>query len=459
MNTKRFFLLLAVNGLMCMTAFAQAKKMVADKIIAVVGDKIILKSDIDNSIQDMERQGMEVPANARCLTLEQAMGIKALVLQAEKDSLPVTEEDVAADIDNQIRYFISAYGSKEKLEEISGKTVYQLKEDFKEGFRDRKLAAAMRNKIVEGIRITPKEVNIFFDKLNKDSLMYYESELEIGQIVRFPKASRDAEEYCVDQLKEFKLQLESGKKEMKTLAALYSDDPGSKDKSGQYDLNRNEKQWDPVFMSKAFSLKEGQISSPFKSKFGYHIIQMVSRAGDDATVRHILKIPQVTKTELSEAILKLDTVRSKLIAGTLQFGEAVNKYSDDESSKFTGGRKQNAEGGASITIDQLDKDLVLMMKNLKMGQYSQPVEFVDEKGKKGVRIVYLMSRSEPHRENIRDDYNKVAQRALEEKKSEALDKWFNEKISGNYIKIDKEYGDCDEMKKWTTSSNATAAIK
>ncbi len=459
MNTKRFFLLLVVSGLISMTAFAQAKKMVADKIIAVVGDKIILKSDIDNSIQDMERQGMEVPANARCLTLEQAMGIKALVLQAEKDSLPVTEEDVAADIDNQIRYFIGAYGSKEKLEEISGKTVYQLKEDFKEGFRDRKLAAAMRNKIVEGIRITPKEVNIFFDKLNKDSLMYYESELEIGQIVRFPKASRDAEEYCVDQLKEFKLQLESGKKEMKTLAALYSDDPGSKDKSGQYEINRNEKQWDPVFMAKAFSLKEGQISSPFKSKFGYHIIQMVSRAGDDATVRHILKIPQVTKTELSEAILKLDSVRSKLIAGTIQFGEAVSKYSDDESSKFTGGRKQNAEGGALITIDQLDKDLVLMMKNLQIGQYSQPVEYVDEKGKKGVRIVYLMSRTEPHRENIRDDYNKIAQRALEEKKAEALDKWFNEKISGNYIKIDKEYGDCDEMKKWTTSANATAAIK
>ena len=459
MNTKRLFLLLAANGFLWMSAFAQPKKMVADKIIAVVGDKIVLKSDIDNSIQDMERQGMEVPANARCLTLEQAMGIKALVLQAEKDSLPVTEEEIAADIDNQIRYFIGAYGTKEKLEEISGKTVYQLKEDFKEGFRDRKLAAAMRNKIVEGIRITPKEVNNYFDKLPKDSLMFYESELEIGQIVRYPKASREAEEYCVDQLKEFKLQLESGKKEMKTLAALYSDDPGSKDKAGQYDLNRNEKQWDPIFMAKAFSLKEGQITNPFKTKFGYHIIQMISRAGDDATVRHILKIPQVTKTELAEGILKLDTVRSRLIAGNLQFGEAVNKYSDDESSKFTGGRKQNAEGGGLITIDQLDKDMVLMMKDLKVGQYSQPTEFVDEKGKKGVRIVYLMSRTEPHRENLRDDYNKIAQRSLEEKKSDALEKWFNEKISGYYIKVDKDYGDCEEMKKWSMSVNAAAAIK
>ena len=442
-----------------MSLFAQPKKVVADKIIAVVGDKVILKSDIDNSIQDMERQGMEVPANAKCLTLEQAMGIKALVLQAEKDSLPVSDEEISADIDNQIRYFTSpsAYGSKEKLEEISGKTIYQLKEDFKEGFRDRKLAGAMRNKIVDGIRITPKEVNSYFDKLPKDSLIFYESEVEIGQIVRYPKASRDAEEYCIDQLKEFKAQLESGRKDMRTLAALYSDDPGSKEKAGEYNLNRNEKQWDPVFIAKAFSLKEGQITPPFKTRFGYHIIQMVSRAGDDAVVRHILKIPQVTQTELAEGSLKLDSIRSKLIAGTLQFGEAVNKYSEDEASKFTGGRKNSPEGGSSMTIDQLDKDLVLMMKDLKVGQYSQPTEFVDEKGKKGVRIIYLISRSEPHRENIRDDYNKIAQRALEEKKNQALENWFLTKISNYYIKVDSDYQNCEEMKKWSTSSKATAA--
>ena len=459
MNTNRLVLLLLVNCGLLSASFAQAKKVVADKIIAVVGDKVVLKSDIDNSIQDMERQNMEIPANARCLTLEQAMGIKALVLQAEKDSLPVTEEEVAADIDNQIRYFIGAYGGKEKLEEVSGKTIYQLKEDFKEGFRDRKLAAAMRNKIVEGIRITPKEVNIYFDKLPKDSLPFYESELEIGQIVRYPKASRDAEEYSLAQLNEFKSQLESGRKDMKTLAALSSDDPGSKDKAGEYEINRNEKQWDPIFMAKAFSLKEGQISAPFKTRFGYHIIQMVSRAGDDATIRHILKIPQVTKTELTEGAEKLDSVRSKLIAGTMQFGEAVNKYSEDEASKFTGGRKTNAEQGTNITIDQLDKDMVVMMKDLKVGQYSQPTEFTDEKGKKGVRIVYLMSRTEPHRENIRDDYNKIAQRALEEKKNEALENWFNQKISTYYISVDNDYKDCEEMKKWATSSTATAAVK
>jgi peptidyl-prolyl cis-trans isomerase SurA len=437
--------------------FAQPQKVVADKIIAVVGDKVVLKSDLDNTILDMQRQGIEVPSNARCLSLEQAMGIKALVLQAERDSLPISDEEISSDIDNQIRGFISTYGSKEELERVSGRTLYQLKEDFKEGFRERKLAGAMRNKIVDGVRITPNEVKAYFDKLPKDSLAFYESELEIGQVVVYPKPSRDAEEYAVEQLKEFKQQLETGKRDMKTLAALYSDDPGSKENAGQYEINRNEKQWDPIFMSKAFSLKEGQVSTPFKSKFGYHIIQMVNRAGDDAVVRHILKIPQITKPEIVAAINKLDTVRSKLIAGTLQFGEAVSKYSDDEASKFTGGRRSNNEGSTYITIDQLDKDLVVMMKDLKVGEYSQPTEFTDERGKKGVRIVYLISRSEPHRENLKDDYNKISQRALEEKKNNTLDRWFSEKISTYFIKVDDEYKACDQMAKWLTPLKATAA--
>lgn len=452
---KQFFSLVFLTS--CFSAsFAQTQKVMADKIIAVVGDKIILKSDIDNTILDMQRQGIEVPANARCLSLEQAMGVKALVLQAEKDSIPVSDEEIAADIDNQIRGFINMYGSKEKLEEIAGRTIYQLKEDFKDGFKERKLAGAMRNKIVETIRITPNEVKAYYDRIPKDSLQFYESELEIGQIVVYPKASREAEDYAIEQLKEFKQQLETGKKDMKTLALLYSDDPGSKEKSGQYDINRGEKQWDPTFLAKAFSLKEGQVSAPFKSKFGYHIIQMVNRAGDDAVIRHILKIPQITKTETKTSLQKLDSVRSKVIAGILPFGEAVNKYSEDEASKFTGGRITNAEGGTYITIDQLDKDMVVMIKDLGVGEYSQPTEFTDQRGKKGVRIVYLISRSEPHRENVKDDYNKIAQRALEDKKADALDKWYTEKIPTYYIKIDDAFKGCEEMHKWLISANTAA---
>ena len=434
---------------------SQPKKVVADKIIAVVGDKIVLKSDIDNSLADMLRQGVEIPENATCLTLEQAMGIKALVLQAEKDSLPITDEEVEVDIDNRIRNYINQLGSKDELERVAGKSVYQMKEDFKEPIRDQKLAQAMRNKVVQDIRITPKEVQEYFNKIPKDSLFLYESEVEVGQIVIFPKASREAEEYCVEQLKEYKQQIETGKKDFCTIAANYTEDPGSKDKCGQYEINRSQKDLDPVWLAKAFSLKEGQISTPFKTRFGYHILQLVSRAGDDAVVRHILKMPQVTKVELKEGLEKLDSIRAKLIAGTISFGEAVNKFSNDEASKFTAGMLQGRDG-SFLTIDQLDKDMVVMLKDLKVGQYSQPVEYTNETGKKGIRIIYLKTKTEPHRENLKDDYNRVQTRALEEKKNEALDVWFNKKIPTYYIRIDEDYKSCPEMKKWTPAVNVAS---
>ncbi len=444
--------LLVLSSAVAQPPVSQPKKVVADKIIAVVGDKIVLKSDIDNSLADMQRQGVEVPANAYCLTLEQAMGIKALVLQAEKDSLPITDEEIETDIDNRIRNYVSQFGSKDELERIAGKSVYQLKEDFKQGIRDQKLSQAMRNKVVQDIRITPKEVQEYYNKIPTDSLPLYESEVEMGQIVIFPKASREAEEYAVEQLKDYKEQIESKKKDFCNVVLNNTEDPGSKDKCGQYEINRSQKSYDQVWMSKAFSLKEGQISSPFKTRFGYHILQMVSRSGDDAVVRHILKIPQVTKVEIKETQEKLDSVRAKLITGTIPFGEAVNKYSNDDESKFTAGMIQGPNGGF-LTIDQLDKDMVVMLKDLKVGQYSQPVEFTDQTGKKGVRIVYLKSKSAPHRENMKDDYNRISTRALEEKKNEALDAWFNKKIPTYFIMVDEEYKSCPEMSKWTGAAN------
>jgi len=210
-----------------------------------------------------------------------------------------------------------------------------------------------------------------------------------------------------------------------------------------------------LWMSKAFMLKEGQVSNPFKTKFGYHIIQLVSRSGDDAVVRHILKIPQVTNVEMKDGFSKMDTVRSKLVAGVIDFGTAVSRYSDDESSKFTAGMIQGRDG-TFLTIDQLDKELVVKMKDLKVGEYSQPLEYTDERGKKGIRIVYLKTKTEPHRENLKDDYNKVAQRALEQKKETALEKWFDDKKRNYYIMIDEEYRSCSALKHWLDMANASA---
>jgi peptidyl-prolyl cis-trans isomerase SurA len=172
-------------------------------------------------------------------------------------------------------------------------------------------------------------------------------------------------------------------------------------------------------------------------------------------VRHILKIPQVTNVEMKAGFSKMDTVRSKLIAGVIDFGTAVSRYSDDESSKFTAGMIQGRDG-TFLTIDQLDKELVVKMKDLKVGEYSQPLEYTDERGKKGIRIVYLKTKTEPHRENLKDDYNKVAQRALEQKKETALEKWFDDKKRNYYIMIDEEYRNCSALKHWVDMANASA---
>ncbi len=442
--------LLVINFVaICVVSFAQPSKTNADKIIAVIGSKIVLKSDVDNRLLDMQRQGVEVPENGKCFVLQDYLGTKTLVLQAEKDSIPVSDEDIQNDIDNKIRQYINQFGGKDELEKIAGKTVYQLKEDFKESSKDQKLAGAMRNKIVGDIRITPFEVKKYFDKLVKDSLPFYETEVEIGEIIAFPRASREAEEYCKEQLAGFKAQIEAGKKTMNQLCKSgESDEPNSNERFGRMDINREQKDIDPTFMAKSFTLKDGQISNPFKSKFGYHIIQLINRNGNDATVQHIIKIPQVTAVELKQGFEKLDTVRAKLIAGTIDFGAAVSKYSDDEYSKFTAGIKQGPGGSTFLTIDQLDKDIVPILDKLKPGGFSQPAEYKDGSGKRGVRIVYLKSKTEPHRENLKDDYSKIADKALAEKKEGALEKWFNTKLSNYYIMIDPAYRDCESIKLW-----------
>ena len=440
---KIFTLILLVSAY---SGFSQ-QKVVADKIVGIVGDKIILKSDVFNEILDRRRRGEPVPDNAECYIMEQILTLKGLVLQAEKDSILVGDEEIDALLDNQIRGFVQQYGSKEALEEVAGRTIYQIKEDFRQSFKERELAKRMRDKIVESVRITPQEVKAYWEKIPKDSLPFYESEVEVCEIVVYPKPARDFEKLSIDELNDYKRQIETGESRIETLARLYSDDPAAKENSGQYALNRTEKAFDPAFVSNAFRLKEKQVSPVFKSKFGYHIIQMVSRAGDDAIVRHILRIPKITETEINTAIFKLDTVRSRLIAGSLTFGEAASKFSEDENARFTGGCRQG-QNGTYLTIDQLDKDMVLMLDKMKPGEYSKPTLFSDERQKKGVRIVYLKSRTDPHRENLKDDYNRIAQRALEIKKNLALEKWFASKVPTYYIMIDDEIRNCGMLGPW-----------
>jgi peptidyl-prolyl cis-trans isomerase SurA len=453
---KLLFLLLAVGS--GIIAMAQPKKIVADKILAIVGDRIILYSDVQNAIADISRQGGTVPDNASCMIMEQALVSKVLMLQAEKDSLIVTDEEVEAELDQRVRYFIQQYGTQEAVEQLAGKTIYQIKDDARESVRERKLAEAMQRKIVDNVRITPNEVKTYFDKIPKDSLPFFETEVEIGQITIFPKASKDLEKYAFDELANYRRQIETKVMTFEQAAKRFSEDPGSKDRGGQYQINRNEKTWDPAFMAAAFRLKEGEISPVFKSKFGYHIVQMVQRNGDDAIVRHILRIPPITQEEIDAATSKLDSVRAMLITGTIDFNNAAGKYSEDESAQFAGPFIISGDGDTYNRIDELDKDIVAALGKMKVGEYSQPTAFTDERSaKQGVRILFLRSRSEPHVMNLRDDYNKIATAALEEKKYFAMEKWLTAHIPNYYIMIDQEDNSCETLKKWMPNAKTTAA--
>ena len=448
MQIRRYTLLVGML-LTGLCGWAQPKKVVADKVTAIVGDRIILLSDIKNSLADIARQGSAIPENGECILTEQAIISKVMMLQAMKDSLPVTDDEIEADLDNHIRSYINQFGSQEALEEVAGKTIYQIKDDARESVREQKLAQAMQKKIVENVRITPNEVKAYFEKIPKDSLPFYESELEIGQIIVYPKAAREIEQYIVGEMNNYKKQIESKVVTFDQLAKRVTEDPGSKERGGQYQINRTEKTWDPIFLSTAFRLKEGEISSPVKSKFGFHIIQMVQRNGDDAVVRHILRIPPVTEDEIQGAKVKLDSVRNKVINGNLTFNEAGTKYSDDESAKYTGPYLTGRDGSTFVTIDMLDKAMVGLLTKMKVGEYSKPVEYESEQGKKGVRIVHLKSRTEPHRLNMNDDYSKISQFALEEKKSKTLDKWLQGHLPMYYVNIDPQTAeDCPLLKKF-----------
>jgi len=427
---------------------SNSAKIVADKIIAIVGDRIILNSDIKNSIEDARRRGEKVPDDAECQILDQALISKILMLQAEKDSLPITEEEVEADLDNRIRQYINQVGSQDALEEMAGKTIYQIKDDARESIREQKLAAAMQRKVVDGVRITPTEVTTWFNQIPKDSLPFFESELEVCQIILFPKASRDVDLYVLGEMQNLKKQLENKQVDW-CAAAKKSDDPGSRDRCGQYQINRNEKTWDPIFLATAFRLKEGEISAPVKSKFGYHIIKMVQRSGDDAIVQHILRIPPVTEDEIAAAGKKLDSIRTEIKNEKISFNAAATKYSDDETTKFAGPCIMNRDGSTHVTIDLLDKDMVGVLSKMNVGDISKANPFTDEQEKKGVRIVYLKSRTEPHRMNLHDDYSRISNFALEQKKNKVLEKWLMGKIPTYYLVIDPQtQEECPSVKKF-----------
>lgn len=432
----------------------KGKPVVADRIVAIVGSKIILASDIDQQFDELQKDATApLPQDAKCAILEQLMDQKALILQGELDSLPINDDDVEGELDNRIRYFINLYGSREKLEQVAGKSIYQIKEAYRPSIRDNMLAEAERKKIIDEVKITPTEIRDYFDKIPKDSLPFFQSELEVGTIVIKPKASKEMVDYTINQLEDYRKQIESGQYSFKTIMLLYSQDPSRNRNNGIFPISRGDQNMDQSFLAAAFRLKDGEISPVIKSQFGYHLIQMIKREGDNAQVRHILLIPPVTTDNIVAAMSELDTIRSKIIAGKASFGKEAVKYSSDPNAKMFAGMLTDQQGSTYLTEGELDPSVLLMVDSLKVGEISRPVTFSDSRGNTSARIIYLKSRTKPHQENMTDDYSTIQAKALRQKQFEELNKWFSQDIPRFYIMVTPGYRRCSTISSWLETAD------
>lgn len=460
---KKFILLLVLAFGFKFYSNAQQQKVIADKIIAQVGDNIILQSDIDNAIRDNKRNAAasgtdaSLPPDFECVMLRNMLMRKVLMIQAQRDSLPVSDEDIDAKLDNKLRQFVRMAGSRDAFEANAGKSLFQFREDMRPYFKEQELSSAEQQSIVKGIKITPEEVESFYNKIPKDSLPYFEAEYEVSQIIMHPKANKEVEDYLSEQLMGYKKEVESGKRKFDELAKIYSQDPGSKDNGGMYNINRTTSGFDPKFVSAAFRLKDGQISPVVKTQFGYHLIQMVSRVGDDAVVRHILLVPPINQSEIKEAQDSMTHVRALILDKVVTFNAAVSLYGDDESGKYTGGAINSQDGSPKITIDDIkDPALVKIVTSLQPGEISTPSVFKDPSNmeKESVRIVFLRSKTDAHRENLKDDYDVIANEALNVKKEKVLDQWFLSHIPQYYVHLDDNaIGGCTTLNQWKQVSD------
>lgn len=448
-------LLLLCSFLFNKTIFAQEIVGTGDRILAVVGkNRIILQSDLETQFSQYKAQDPTISDTLKCGLLQQMIIQKLLVEQAERDSLLVTDEDVEGTIENRIRQFIRQYGSKEKLEEVAGKTIYQLKEENRDVFKEQLMAEKMQSKILENVKITPSEVQSFYNKIPVDSLPFFPAAVEVGQIVIDPPISPELDSLARASLAEIRNKIVNEGASFETQAAIYSQDPGSRDNGGRYnDVNRVGGGWAPEFIAAAFKLQNGEVSPIVKTQFGYHIIQMIQRKGDVADLRHILIRPERTSIDFKKALEKLDSVRSLLVAGKYTFPEAVGKFSTDESAKNTGGMIIDpTTGSAQLEIEKLDPAMVLMIDTIKVGSFSQPQVFSNERGDKSARIVFLKSRTAPHKANLKDDYSKIQQVALSQKQNRKIETWLTDRLPNYYIRIDPEYASCSAFSRWNVET-------
>ncbi len=430
--------------------FAQNDKTI-DKIVAQIGDNIVLKSDIQAQKLQAIQAGIEISPDIDCQILEELMYQFLLLNQAQLDSIIISDAQVDAEMESKLRVIEQQIGSRQKLEEFYGKSVTQIKREFRPIIRDQLLAKEMERQLTSELTLTPREVENFFRTIPMDSVPLINSQLSFQQIVAYPAVTGDDKQRAFDHLIEIRTDIIQNGKSFSTQARIHSMDPGSAANGGEITATRG--MMVPAFESTLFKLELGDVSEVFETTYGYHIIKLIDRKGDNYTVQHILIIPTFANDALENAAYRMDSCYQRLKSGEITWDEAVLLYSNDEMTKQNRGVITNPITGEQTwdmeDLSQVDQQIYLITDAMEKGDISEPnlyTNFMERK--QGVRVVRLMNRTAPHRANLEDDYALIQRAAENDKKTRMIQEWTQAKIKNAYIKIDDDYKDCQFKNEW-----------
>lgn len=421
-----------------------------DGIAAVVGDYVILDSDIDKTLIDLKNQGAAMDDITHCGLLGKLMEDRLYAHQAVQDSILVSDDEVNGTSDRQMQQLVQQVGSMEKVLKFYNK---ESVEDFREELYNinklRMLSEKMQQKIVSDIEVTPEEVRQFFNKIPDDEKPVFGAELEISQIVKIPEVPDSEKQKTIDKLNEIKADVEDNQASFSVKAILYSQDPGSKSNGGFYSMTR-ETPFVKEFKDVAFSLREGQISDPFETTFGYHIIYIEKIRGQEIDLRHILIQPEIPSSALEKAKKELDTIRKHIQEGKYTFAEAALNFSDEKETKFDGGLLRNPMNfDSKFELTKMDPALYNQVRNLKDNEVSSPTLETDPRGgPPQYKILMVTNRYDEHEANFARDYIKIQELALRDKQFRAVKKWLAEHIKDTYVSINGENKQCEFSNDW-----------
>jgi peptidyl-prolyl cis-trans isomerase SurA len=453
------FLVLAIVGT---SNWAHAQEPhVIDKVAAVVGSNIILQSEIEMQYAQYLAQGNKANEEFKCYILQQQLTQKLLAQQAAIDSIEVSEGEVDDNINSRLRYMSSQAGGQERLEQFLNRSLLQYKEEMRPSVYEQLKANKMQQNIVSGIDVTPLEVKRYFESLQADSLPYFNTEVEVGELVVFPQLTREEKQQFRDRAEDLRRQVAEGT-DFATVARLYSQDGGSAPHGGDLGFHTRDMMV-KEYTAMAFRMKPGQLSPVFESEHGFHFLEVLERRGEEVRTRHILVQIKPTGASLERAKAHIDSIYENVVAKKVDFYGAATRYSDNKETKYNGGMLLNMESQQSrttlIPADKLDASVFTAIDTLQPGEYSKPAQFTDRTGKIGYRFTYLKSRTPPHQASLKLDYAKIKEAALQDKINRKLSEWFEGRRKVTFININEEYHDCDDLKIWLKDNSGEAVAQ